>query len=54
MAGTLPATGDEVRTRFAGLFGDTPEDLVIVPIADLRALLAAVDEQLDEYVALGF
>jgi len=54
MAGTLPATGDEVRTRFAGLFGDTPEDLVSVPIADLRALLAAVDEQLDEYVALGF
>lgn len=34
--------------------GARPEDVAAMPIADVRALLAAVDAQLDDYVALGF
>lgn len=46
-------TDDEVRARIAELFGEQPEQLAGVPAAELRAMLGDVEQQLDDYVALG-
>jgi hypothetical protein len=45
---------DEVRALYARAYGDRLEDLAAVPAAELRALLAAAEANLDELVALGF
>lgn len=54
MSGMQPATDDAVRSRFAMIFGGEAVDLLGVPMADLRAMLADVDAQIQEYVDLGF
>ena len=54
MSGTLPATDDEVTARLVKITGDRPEDVAGMPIEAVRAWLAAVDAQTDEYVDLGF
>jgi hypothetical protein len=45
---------DEVRALYARAYGDRPDDLAAVPAAELRALLAAAEANLDELVELGF
>ncbi|MBX9594287.1 MAG: hypothetical protein K2X46_07995 [Roseomonas sp.] len=46
-------TDDEARARWLKLTGGQPEDVGAMPIKEVHALLAAVDAQLDDYVALG-
>jgi hypothetical protein len=54
MARQEPVANDEARARLVKITGDRPEDVAAMLIEDVRALLAAVDAQLDDYVALGF
>ncbi|WP_203075233.1 hypothetical protein [Falsiroseomonas ponticola] len=54
MARQEPVADDEARARLVKITGDRPEDVAAMLIEDVRALLAAVDAQLNDYVALGF
>jgi hypothetical protein len=54
MSGQVPVADDGVRARLVHITGDRPDDVAGMPIEAVRALLAAIDEQVDEYVELGF
>lgn len=54
MSDRQPETDEEVRQRFARVFGERPDDVADQPVARLRTLLDAVDEQAETYELLGF
>lgn len=54
MSATSGEADDEVRRRYAHVFGASAEEARAAPVDQLRSLLASVDEQLDTYVELGF